>query len=120
MPNPAIEKLIQAHQDLVDLCGSLVANGLSGRELSDEMIATVKNETDCEFTKILQARTITFDGVIAEEAVLALHGTFHSIATLILLLVKTKSESAEIGSYIGALNSVSTQLIAVLKGARVH
>jgi hypothetical protein len=120
MPNPAIDKLIQAHQHVLNLCSSLVVNGLSDQELSDEMISAIKDEAGCEFTKILQAGTLSFDGVIAEEAVVALHSTFHAIATLVLTLVKSKSESAEIGSYIGALNSVSTQLIAVLKVARVH
>jgi hypothetical protein len=120
MPSSAIDKLIQTHQQLLDLCRSLVANGLSGRELSDEMVSAIKDEAGCDFMKILQARTVTFDGVIAEEAVVALHGTFHSIATLILTLVTTKSESAEIGSYIGALSSVSSQLITILKSARVH
>jgi hypothetical protein len=120
MPNPTIDRLIQVHQHSLDLCRSLVTNGLSGRAQPDEMNSVIVDEAGCEFTKILQAGTLSFDGEIAAEVVVALHGTFHSIATLILTLVTTKSESAEIGSYIGALNSVSNQLIAVLSSAKVH
>jgi hypothetical protein len=120
MPNQTIEKLIQAHQATLDACRNLVAVVLSGKEPSEEMVSIIQDEANCEFTKILQSGQIIFDGAFAGEAVVALHGTFHSIATLVLTLVMTKSESAEIGSFIGALGSISNQLIVVLRAAKVH
>ncbi len=120
MDNPVIEKLIRSHQEYLELCRALINSGLAGMPVSNEQLAAINDEGGCEFSRIVKSGNVSFDSAFSEEAVVALHGTFHSLVALIITLVSKRIESSELGTYIGALSTVSDQLITVLRTARIH
>ena len=117
MNTPNISALAETHREWARWFVSLVGQAREGHAPTPGEESFVEDEHKCALGKLLDSGEVAFAGQFSLHSVRVLHGTFHSIAGLILQAVRNGAPRAEVVEYQAELARVSAQLTAVLNSA---